>query len=284
MEAFILFIITYYLGLVGFKNPSIPISFISSISLIFSIIYLLKNVSILTTILIIILYLWSINLEHVPVYGSYVVYNPFSIFGIGQKFYGEKIKPIKTCSGDIQEDIEIQDVEKHNLLSKLFSLIITVISTTIYTLGVNWIGSSTILKVFTNIRGLLIRTGMKGILGYVPKNKKLEKNWFNEYMQYRVDGDDIFSRVGAMIRRITLMGIDMNALDSIFEGIDYNNVPIRKDVNKFCEERSKYFVDKNVSIFEKWKWETLPYLYHWVLLSAIIYLMNIVIVIMKRLL
>lgn len=280
-KSFLFFVITYYLGLVGFSKPWKSISIISSISFIIFLINLLIKFSIkkyiIPTILIITVYLWSYIIERVPLYGSYVIYNPFSVFGLGDKFYGNKIDPIETCEGQVKEDIST-DIMPHNILSKSFSIIIEMISAVIYVFGINWVGSKTVINAFTNIKMMLIRTGMKGMLGYVSKNKNLDKTFFNEYMQYRVYDESIISKISAIIRRYTLIGIDVHALDDIFSGIDYNNILIKMDANKFCEKRKEYFIRKknnNVSIVEMWKWETLPYLYHWFSLSIISYIFYI---------
>ena len=95
---FIVFILTYYLGLTGFSKPSTLLSIISSISFILLIINLIIKFSfnyILPFILILILFIWSKSLLHLPMYGEFVIYNPFSSLGIGQKFYGQKIEPLK---------------------------------------------------------------------------------------------------------------------------------------------------------------------------------------------
>lgn len=70
------------------------------------------------------------------------------------------------------------------------------------------------------------------------------------------------------------MGLDMDALDSIFESKDYNNVYFNKSAKEMCQERENYFKNKEkdkTTLLEQWKWETYPYAYHWIKLSIIVY-------------
>jgi hypothetical protein len=274
---FIIFVLTYYLGLVGFTHPWKSISIVNSIAFILLIASLIKNFSLkiylLPSIFIIISFLWSRYIIHLPLYGRYVFYNPFSVFGIGKEFYGKKIEPLETCQGEIKEKIKIENIYPHNLLTYIYSLIIEIISLITFVFGFTWtLTGANFVNIFTNITAFIIRTILKSTFGYVPKNEKLSHNKFYQYIQDRVYSNNITSQLAAIVRRYTLMGIDMDALDSIFESKDYNNVYFNKNVKEMCQGRENYLKNKEkATLLEQWKWETYPYAHHWIKLSIIVY-------------
>lgn len=212
---------------------------------------------------LIILYAWAKIGTNVPLYGENKTYNIFSIVGFGQEYLGETVQN----GGGIS-----------SYILKLYTYILTTISTMTYMYGLSWItkGDGLIASIIS-ISTLIYTTIGKAILGYVPKNGKLiEKNsWFFEFMQHRVKEDMWVSKLAALLRRFTLLGLDTDVLDGIIESPEYCNIFPRKSLEEYEKNRNDYL--KNIattSWITKWKWETLPYLYHWTILSMIGYILG----------
>lgn len=305
----ILFCLIMYLGIQGYDNPyKILVGF----SLLFFIIFVLtvipsyivnfisdlkksndKNIEekdrksiykilseyFIPILTLFFLYLWTISRNQAPLYGKSKTYNIFSIVGLGPLYLGEAIKKgnwiemnnLNQTGGGFLSTI-------CSLILKLYKYILTTISIMTYIYGLSWITKTDgLIGSIISISSLIYTTLGKSILGYVPKNKKLsgKDSWFLKFMQYRVYEDNWINKLGAFIRRFTLLGLDTYALDKLIVEPEYNNILPRKSLEEYDKNRLVFMNNKknnNVSFIEQWKWETLPYLYHWVILSLIGYI------------
>jgi hypothetical protein len=236
---------------------------------------------------LIILYFWAKCRDQAPLYGENKTYNIFSIVGLGPIYLGEAIKKGTW--------IEMNELNLHgggflstigSFILKMYTYILTTISIMTYIYGLSWITKTDdinstygLIVSIISVSSLIYTTLGKSILGYVPKNKELlgKNNWFFKLMQYRVYEDNWISKLGALIRRFTLLGLDTDALDKLIDTPEYNNILPRKSLEEYEKNRSVFMRDKkdnNVSFIEQWTWETLPYLYHWVILSFIGYILG----------
>ena len=230
---------------------------------------------------LIILYAWAKCRDQAPLYGESKTYNIFSIVGLGPIYLGEAIKKgtwiemngLNQNGGGFLSTIG-------SFILKMYTYILTTISIMTYIYGLSWITKTGGLIVsIISISSLIYTTLGKSILGYVPKNKELlgKNNLFFKFMQYRVYEDNWISKLGALIRRFTLLGLDTDALDKLIDTPEYNNILPRKSLEEYEKNRLIFMSDKkdnNVSFIEQWTWETLPYLYHWVILSFIGYILG----------
>lgn len=235
--------------------------------------YLIPIITLIT------LYAWAKYRDQAPLYGEGKTYNIFSIIGLGSPYLGD-YAPIN------KNDIESNQVGGGFLstigsfILKLYIYILTTISTMTYIYGLSWITKTDgLVGSIISVSSLIYTTLGKSILGYVPKNDKLldKDSKFLEFMQYRVYEDNWISKLGALFRRFTLLGLDTDALDNIIDKLEYNNILPQKSPKEYEINRSKFMEKKNnnnVSFIEQWKWETLPYLYHWIILSLIGYILG----------
>ena len=248
-------------------------------------------------IVLLILYLWGTKVIYeAPLYGKGKIYNIFYRIGYGSE--NLNINNNQTGGGN------------NSIILIFYRFMLTLISIITYIYGLLWpfkyisndlwpdkIGSSIpALSADT----IFLTTIVKCILGYVPqfedrpgdyisyknydsydgnydKNSKLFK-----FLQYRVYENTWISKLAALIRRFTSLGLDMDALDekitlyfhcqSKVEDCNekYNNI-FGLD-KKYNENVRNYMDDKwrdNVSFMERWKWETSSYLFHWIAISSI---------------
>lgn len=297
--SFAIFIITTYFGIVGFKNPWKSVTWINIISFAIFLVtlipyYILSFVNeysekvekeekskmsiifeYLTPLLVIIaVFLWTKFISKLaPIYGEHIIYNPFYLLGFGNKFHGNSI--------NIKNNNSNSNVSSHILITKLYSYILTMISGIIYMFSYNYHELTNGVKM---IWSMITKTIVKIFLGYVPANDKLKNqdNWFVQFMQYRIASTSLLSKAAALVRRVTLIGLDMPELDKIFNTIEYNNVIPTRNVKEF-NERKENFIKLlnagNVSYIDKWIWETLPYIYHWIFLSLIGYILGMIVII-----
>ncbi len=215
-------------------------------------------------LVLIVIYFYQQEIVNVPLYGESKIYNPFSLLGLNNQFVGTQQHP-------------------HTWYTDVYSKIITTISTGIFIFGM-----SLFTKGMFNIDkttgkaitiALAVRTLAKAVFGYVPKNKNLEQNWFNEYMQYRVAGDNFISRMAALFRRYAVMGIDADELDKLFITPEYNNVLPKRSLDKYLEAKADYEKKKkegklSFELIKDWTWQTVPYVYNWFWLSIIGYIVG----------
>lgn len=211
----VIFSLSTYFGIVGFESPWTIISIISSLSffaiiilaivdpfynLIVDIIDYNKKEDNKKTIWEIIynfikpillyslLFIWAKFFNsQIPFYGEHKIYNPLS-FLFGKKFYGDQLG--------------------HNFFTKIYSWFLTLISATLYISGITF---------SNNFFVLTYKTLMKMLLGYVTPNDKIAQNWWTKFMQYRIYEHSFFSKyVGAPLRKYSLLGIDLPALDRAY--------------------------------------------------------------------
>ncbi len=310
------FIMTTYFGIVGFSMPWTVIRWLNLISFILMIIigpiyYIVSFMHDLTTetevveekdkektvkkskgrivldyiipiIVTITIFFWAKFITPtVPLYGDHILYNPFSVIGFGNEYHGISRMSIKYLSNN--KNVEMKQIGgnvAHTWYTKIFSIIMTMLSGIIYLFGAEWFGS------FRTIETIITRTITKIFFGYIPKNSKLEQickdSYILRFLQCRVTSDGILSKMAGLVRRYTLIGLDMPALDEIFENEKYNNIPFSS---------SSYKVDKNAynkklnagqtSVIERWKWETMPFIYHWLKFSSIGYILAVIILTLK---
>ncbi len=228
------------------------------------------------------LYAWARYRDQAPLYGEGNTYNIFSIIGLGPIYLGNVINE--------GTSIEMNKFKQNgegflstigSFVLKLYRYILTTISTMTYIYGLSWITKTDgLVGSIISVSSLIYTTLGKSILGYVPKNNKLldKDSKFLEFMQYRVYEDNRISKLGALFRRFTLLGLDTDALDKLFVTCEYNNILPQKSQEEYEKNRLDFMKNKNnnnVSFIEQWKWETLPYLYHWFILSLIGYILGV---------
>jgi len=248
-------------------------------------------------IVLLILYFWgtSVNYE-APLYGKGKIYNIFYRFRYGSEYL--KINNNQTGGSN------------NSIILIFYRFVLTLISIITYIYGLLWpfkyisndlwpdkIGSSI---PALNADTIFLTTIVKCILGYVPpyidsiSGKNISYKNYNPYvngydknsklfkfLQYRVYENTWISKLGALIRRFTSLGLDMDALDKIItlnkhcSGITncnekYNNLfGWDKKYNKNAETYIEDKISGDVSFMERWKWETSSYLFHWIAISSI---------------
>lgn len=308
------FIMTTYFGIVGYQKPWTTIKWINLISLILLFIsgpiyYLISFINdlktkteeeetdkkekkvkksktrivldyILPIFVLIVIYIWSKFVAiTVPLYGEYIIFNPLSLLGFGLEYVGEPFK-----------NNEFKNVKNNNVMKggsntwyiKIISTFIDVLSTAIYMFGLEWV---TGMQMLTTLLG---RTFSKIIFGYVPTNETLKQkypdSYLMEFVQYRVAGDSMMSKIAGLFRKYMLIGLDMPVLDMIFDSVDYNNVLPTHPINLFNQNKKLYEQKRQkgeTSLIENWKWDTLPYMYHWMKFSSIGYVISIILIIIR---
>ncbi len=230
--------------------------------------------------IIISVFLWTKFIAiHAPVYGEYIIYNPFYLLGLGQIFHGNEIQSMKPSK--CNQNIEMKSLTggfntvTHTWYTQIYAYILTIISALTYIFGNTWSNG------FQMISTIFTKTLFKILLGYEPVNNKLleNKSKFLEYMQYRVASLNTLSKIAAAIRRYTLIGLDMPAVDIIFPTVNYNNILSRDTISEYCTKKKifeKSIKNGTASYITEWKWEILPFIRHWVWLSFIGYILGIV--------
>lgn len=243
-------------------------------------------------IIIIVMYFWTtIIAKNAPIYGEHIVYNLFYPW-IGQQFYGNKIKGSAKCSFYENKNMNINknigmnirkntkggfNLGEHTIWSKIYAYIITIISIITYVFNGNLVDGKTMLSIFGS------KTFLKALLGYVPAqdaNKIGGKTWFNEFMQYRVNPDGGFlEKVGALIRRFKLFGLDTPSLDEIFHTFRYNRINDDKTLmDNYCEKMKTLSQESYIT---RWIYETWIYWSNWLRLSSISIIFAIVLVLIQ---
>lgn len=249
-------------------------------------------------IVLLILYFWgtSVNYE-APLYGKGKIYNIFYRFGYGSE--NLNINNNQTGGGN------------NSIILIFYRFVLTLISIITYIYGLLWPFKYISNDLWPDKTGLSIpalsadtiflTTIVKCILGYVPryedlhgdyisyKNYKPYGNRYNKnsklfkFLQYRVYENTWISKLAALIRRFTSLGLDMDALDEKITlysyckcnveycNEKYNNIfgLDKKNYNENAMDYIEKKFDEKVSFMERWKWETSPYLFHWIAISSI---------------
>ncbi len=235
---------------------------------------------ILPVIVIISIYLWShFVVTTVQISGSHIAYNPLSVLGLGPMYTGTPISSDKTnCTN--RQNIEMKTMKGGGdaWYIRIINTFITILSTSMYMFG----GEA--LTGLGMIHSVFVRTLFKMLLGYVPTNNELKKknsdSYLMEFVQYRAASDGIFSKLAALYRKFWLMGLDMPAVDVIFNDVSYNNVAPTRALNTFCENKKEY-EKGGASFIGNWKWETLPYVYQWLKFSSVGYILAIILIVIR---
>jgi len=220
---------------------------------------------IIPPIILIILYFWVKWNISAPIYGEYEIYNIFLGRITGKKIISNSTKN-KNKNNMVGGNIG-------DIFNKVYAWFITILSSAIYIFGLDLIkGSQMISTIFS-------KTLAKMILGYVPKNNSIEDGWFSNFVQKRIASEGIGSKIASFIRKFGLIGLDMDTLDSIFRTEPYNNL---NNDNMYYQNKKEFeqrLEKGQTSMLERWKWETWPFVNHWLWLSSIGYILGTILMI-----
>ena len=289
---FYLLIFIIYFGIVGYETPwkgftitlliLLPIFIIS---LIYSLVIFIKDlfdndtkknkdkkykkdkkskkkppyIKIILTILIpLIIYLYAIYFNpYTPLYGEDTLYNPLSILGLtwgGSETYNKGGSPTNMIG---------------KIFFKIYRFFITILSSNIYlTYG-----------------HILPKTLLKALVGYAPKDEPLEKvetgfkKWILNFIQYRIvdKGADWTNYVGGLFRRLSIVGLDPDAMDKTFRSTNYQFLEMEETEEPLKMHKSlfdiifRYLRKIIIYFFPKWEdSKNLAYFLNWIRYTLIV--------------